>query len=503
MTSQEHPQLSKSRYLNGLQCLKRLYLQTYQSELADPVSIGQQAIFDSGTTVGELARQRFPGGALVAEEYFEHRQAEATTRRLLSDPNVSALYEPAFSFEGIRSRTDVLRRAGGGEFDLIEVKSTTGVKDVHIPDVAVQLYMVEGAGIRIRRAYLMHIDNSYVYQGGEHDLDGLFSLSDVTDRARMHMETEMQAYLEQMRESLLMREAPDIETGRHCTTPYVCPFFGYCHRDELEHPVRELPGLRQSAHERLKDSGIGSIGEIPPDYPGLSALQRRVRDSVASGHPFVGSGLKSKLHEIEFPASFLDFETINPAVPMYAGTSPYQRIPFQWSLHVRDEDGGLSHSELLHDRSSDPREWFITSLLAGIPTQGSIVAYSSYEKSMLRELARDFPYYRGPLLALTGRVIDLMQIVRSEYYHPKFHGSFSIKSVAPALAPNLAYNDLDIREGTAASGLYAQLIAGDTPQAEADKVREALLAYCKRDTEAMVRLFEALLLVADRLHDSS
>lgn len=271
MTSRSFPHLSKSRYLNGLQCLKRLYLQAHQSELADPVSIGQQAIFDSGTSVGELAQQRFPGGVLVGEEYFEHLQAEATTRTLLSDLDVPALYEPALSFEGIRSRIDVLRRADGGNFDLIEVKSTTSVKDVHIPDVAVQLYMAEGAGVPIRRAYLMHIDNSYVYEGGEHDLDGLFSLSDVTDRARMHVETEMPSYLKQMRESLLMPEAPDIETGRHCNTPYVCPFFGYCHQNEPKYPVRELPGLRQPAHDRLRDAGIGSIGEIPSNYPGLSA----------------------------------------------------------------------------------------------------------------------------------------------------------------------------------------------------------------------------------------
>ena len=260
----------------------------------------------------------------------------------------------------------MLRRADRGEFDLIEVKSTTSVKDVHIPDVAVQVYMAEGAGIPVRRAYLMHIDNSYVYQGGEHDLDGLFSLSDVTDRARTHIETELPGYLKRMRESLLMPEAPDIETGRHCTTPYVCPFFGYCHQDEPVHPVRELPGLS----ERLRDAGIGSIGDIPPDYPGLSALQSRVRDSVASGRPFIGSGLMSKLREVEFPASFLDFETINPAIPMYAGTRPYQRIPFQWSLHARDEEGGLSHSEFLHHRDDDPREWFITSLLAAVPMEG-------------------------------------------------------------------------------------------------------------------------------------
>ena len=387
----------------------------------------------------------------------------------------------------------MLRRADGGEFDLVEVKSTTSVKDVHIPDVAVQVYMAEGAGIPIRRAYLMHIDNSYVYQGGDHDLDALFSLSDVTDRAMMHVETAVPKHLEEMREALLMSEAPDIQTGGHCTTPYVCPFFGHCHRDEPEHPVRELPGLRQSARQRLKDSGIENIGDIPENHPGFSYLQRRVRDSVVSGFPFVGTRLATRLREIEFPASFLDFETINPAIPMYAGTRPYQRIPFQWSLHVRDEEGGMTHSEFLHDGNGDPREWCITSLLAAAPPEGSVVAYSGYEQSMLREMATDFPYYKGPLLALVERMVDLLQIVRSEYYHPGFRGSFSIKSVIPALVPDLAYDDLEIQAGAAASVSHVQLMAGNTPRTEADKVRKALLAYCERDTEAMVRMYEVLL----------
>ena len=228
-----------------------------------------------------------------------------------------------------------------------------------------------------------------------------------------------------------------------------------------------------------------------------------MRGSVVSGLPFVGAHLAARLREIEFPASFLDFETINPAIPMYAGTRPYQRIPFQWSLHVRDEEGGLAHSEFLHDGDGDPREWFITSLLAAVPMEGSIVAYSSYEQSMLRELARDFPCYRGPLLALVDRVIDLLQVVRSEYYHPGFHGSFSIKSVIPGLVPELAYDDLEIQEGAAASVSYAQLMEADTPQAKADKVREALLSYCERDTEAMVRVFEALMLESGLLASQS
>ncbi len=493
MTDSNYPQLSKSRFLAGLQCLKRLYLECYQRELADPIGVGQQAISDAGTAVGELARQRFPGGALIEERYFEHSKAARSTQDLLADPSIPALYESAFSFEGVRTRVDILNRSVGHEFDLIEVKSTTSVKDIHIPDIAIQTRVVEGAGVRIRHAYLMRIDNAYVYRGGNHDPHGLFSLTDVTDRVREYISGEMSNALAGMWESLETEEAPDIETGRQCTIPYVCPFFGHCHRDESAHPIRTLPGLRQQGYERLKPAGITDIGAVPPDFAGLTALQCRARDSVVTGQPFVGSGLGARLGDILFPASFLDFETISPAIPIFPGARPYQTIPFQWSLHTRDRDGGLTHSEFLDDGSGDPRERLITGLLATLPGDGSIVAYSGYEVTVLKGLARDFPQHQGQLLELCDRVTDLLRLIRSDYYHPEFHGSFSIKSVLLALVPGLAYDDLAIPDGLAAATSYARLITGAASSSEVAGIREALLSCCERDTEAMVRVFEALL----------
>ena len=457
------------------------------------MSAGQQALFDSGTHVGELARERFPGGRLVEEQYFERRKAELTTQRLLADESIPALYEPAFSHEGVHTRVDILRRAGDGRFDLIEVKSSTSLKDVHIPDVAIQTHVVEGCGLPVGRAYLMRIDNGYVYQGGDHDLEGLFALDDVTDQIRSFRETEMPGHLERMWESLRLTGTLDIGTGRHCKNPYVCPFFGHCHADEPKHPVRNLPNLRQPLELRFREEGLTDIREIPPGFAGLSDMHRRVRDSVVAGSPHVGPNLGSRLSEIEFPAGFLDFEAFSPAIPVYVGTRPYEAIPFQWSLHILDSTGNLSHKEFLDDGHGDPRERFVTSLLDAVPPSGSLVAYSSYEVTRLKALAGAFAQYEGPLLRLCERVVDLMRIVRAEYYHPGFHGSFSIKSVLPALVPDLAYDDLDVKDGTAAASTYERLVAGGVPGSEVDGIREALLAYCGRDTEAMVRVYEKLM----------
>ena len=439
-------QLSKSRFQNGLQCLKRLYLESYHQELADPIDPGLQARFDTGTTVGEVARLRFPNGRLIEETHLEHDQAVETTQTLLNDASIPALYEPAFTFHSIRTRIDVLSRNGLRDFDLVEVKSSTKLKPEHITDVAIQVYAVEGSGIPINGAYLMHLNNAYEYQGGEHDIEQLFTLQDVTDRARSFIEKRVPDDLSRMWSTLELGNPPDIATGRHCTSPYRCSFYGHCHQDEPR----------------------------------------------SNGQSFVSPSLQSRLEEITFPAGFLDFETVSPAIPLYPGTRPYQPIPFQWSLHILDSSGGLTHDSFLNDDAEDPRERFIITLLEAIPSDGAIVTYSSYEKTILNGLAYAFPLYRNRLFALCDRIVDLLKLIRENYYHPDFNGSYSLKSVAPTLVPNLDYTDMDIQDGTAASMAYTRMIAEETPESEKTEIKEALLTYCAQDTEAMVGVYEAL-----------
>ena len=445
-------QLSKSRFQYGLQCLKRLYLESYHPKLADPVDPGLQARFDTGTTVGEMARGYFPNGKLLEETHLEHDQAVDTTQTLLSDPSVPALYEPAFTFRGIRTRVDVLKRNDSREFDLVEIKSSTKLKPEHITDVAIQVYAVEGSGIPISGAYLMHLNNTYVYPGGEHDLKHLFTLEDVTDRARSFIEKHVADDLSRMWSTLELETPPPIETGPHCTRPYRCSFYGHCHQNEPR-----TDGLR-----------------------------------------LISPSLRSRLEEITFPAGFLDFETISPAIPLYPGTRPYQPIPFQWSLHILDSSGRLTHDSFLNDDATDPRERFIITLLEATPSHGAIVTYSSYEKSILNGLVLAFPLYKTRLLALCDRIVDLLKLVRENYYHPGFNGSYSLKSVAPTLVPDLDYTDMDIQDGSAASTGYTPMIAEDTPDSEKATIVKALLAYCARDTEAILGVYNALLTKAKR-----
>jgi len=484
--------LSKSRFLAGLQCPRRLYLECFHHDLADPMPPAEQARLDAGTRVGELARDLYPGGAMISRPYFQHEEAVTATLQALSDTSTASLYEPAFIHDGVRIRADILARAADGAFDLIEVKSTTSVKEEHVPDVAVQVHVLDGSGVPVRKGCLAHLNREYIYQGGDYDLHKLFQVEDITDDVRQAL-PDIPAALEEMRGYLRSTEAPQVKPGRQCSRPYLCAFYGHCHVNWPEHPVLQLPGARQKLLDALDGAGIGDIRDIPDGFAGLNPLQQRVRDCVLGNRFHLDDELPRALGRLERPVRFLDFETFNPALPLYVGTRPYQVVPFQWSCHTMPGDGSLVHREFLHDDFDDPREAFAGSLLEVLGDRGPIVTYSGFEAKRIEELARDLPHHAGPLQALLeGRIVDLLQLVRKHCYHPGFHGSFSLKSVLPALVPGLGYGDLDISDGDMASLAYAEIISPDTTAERRQWLRNGLLAYCRRDTEAMVRLFETL-----------
>ncbi|MCH7578807.1 MAG: DUF2779 domain-containing protein [Chloroflexi bacterium] len=491
MAGDDIPLLSKSRFTSGLQCLRKLHLSCFQPELGTPPDAAQQSVFDAGTAVGEMARDLRPGGVLIDEAYYLHDEAVERTRRLLTDKSVPAIYEAAFTEDGVRVRADILARTSDGSWELIEVKSTMSAKKQHIPDVAVQLMVIEKAGLTIDRVSLAHLSRDYTYPGGEYEADQLLTIDDMTDDARAYVET-IAGELAVMRDALAGDEPPDIAIGPHCRKPYKCEFFAHCRAREPYWSIEELPGLSAKKRNQLRDAGTLSILEIPDDSQ-LNAAQERARQSVITGRPQREGSLESELNKIETPAHFIDFETLGPALPVYPGTRPYEAVPFQWSDHVLHQNGNVTHSEFLADGSDDPRSDFVDSLVSQLEGAATIVVYSGYEETCLRGLQDELPDRAAALeKLLNGRWVDLLQIVRGHYYHRDFRGSFSLKSVLPALAPGVAYEDLEIRGGMVASNAYLESIRPETSARRRKKLRQDLLAYCARDTKAMLLIIDAM-----------
>jgi len=250
-------------------------------------------------------------------------------------------------------------------------------------------------------------------------------------------------------------------------------------------------GIAGHDHE-LADLGIADIRDIPLEFDGLTVLQMRVRDAVRAGTRYHDPAIAVALANAEFPVHFIDFETFMPALPVFPGTRSYQTIPFQWSDHVLSSDGQVSHREFLHDGRDDPRKRFAESVLEAAGTGGSIVVYSGYEEYCLRELEAALPELAPRLAQLRARLFDLHPAIKAHVYDPAFHGSFSLKNVLPALVPQLGYDDLEIGDGLLASLAYEELRDPSTSWGRAAELRSNLLAYCRRDTEAMLELFRAL-----------
>ena len=409
----------------------------------------------------------------------------------MQDPGLKAIHEAAFTYDDVRIRVDILEQIEDGPWNLVEVKSSTSVKDVYYPDVAIQYYVLKGCGLRINRTGILHINNQYVYDGRNLDLQSLFSFADLTDET-IAMQLEIPSRLEALKTMLANPDAPEIRPSRHCHKPYDCEFWDHCIRDMPKFWVYDINGIRQEQLAELARLGVQKINEIPEDFA-LSEIQQRIRKCIISENEFISDELKAELNGVDYPVHFLDFETIGTAVPRYAGTRPYQTIPFQWSDHILYENGKLAHREYLCNEDKDPREEFTQTLLDALGADGSIVIYTSYETAVLNSIIEDFPQYADELQSVIDRFIDLYAIIRRYYYHPEFYGSFSLKYVLPALVPEMSYENLSIQEGMQASTEYLRMIDSATPEDEKARLRQDLLTYCGQDTLAMVKIRDKLL----------
>jgi len=478
--------LSKSKYLNGLQCPRLLWIQINEPEQIPEIDPVTQYVFDQGHLVGDLAKKIFPSGIDIPIDDFIGNVRQTETLLEQRKP----LFEAGILSGRIYSRIDILNPANEEEWDIIEVKSSTSVKDVHMEDVSFQKYCCEKSGLNIRACYLMYINNQYV-KDGDIDPEKLLILQDISAEVEQ-VAQGIQDRVDVMLEIISASQCPEVDIGKHCNDPYDCPLTE-CWDGLPEHNVFTLYYGGRKSHG-LYSSGVVDIIEIPDSYK-LSDKQQIQQACITSGEPHVDSeALRQFLLSLQYPVYYLDFETIGPAVPMFDGTRPYQNTPFQFSLHlVRDEDSKPEHFSFLASGTSDPRPGFLSELKQALGNTGSIIVYNQgFEEGILKVLGKAFPEYDGWVNQVCNRLVDLLEPFRKfHYYHPSQKGSASLKSVLPAVTGR-GYEGLEIAEGQSASIAFQAVTYSDVPEETRNKVRADLERYCSLDTEGMIWIVDRL-----------
>lgn len=493
--------LSKSQYTKGSICPKALWLDLNKKELASPLGEDALARIESGNEVGLLAQQYF-GDALVitekAKELSGQRHntelCEKITKECIQQGHELIFEATAINpHDGTHCRIDILKKDTNADtWQLIEVKASTKQKDYHLDDIAFQYHVFTGAGYKISTCFLMLLDNTYIRQG-ELDLQKLFKLEDVTSKI-CQKQLEIPSKIRELEHILLIQEEPKHDIGGQCKKPFDCPYHTYCYTDVPAFSILNI--FKAPKNFRIaKEVNSYAIKDIPLGEK-LSEIKQIDKDAFLYGKRHIDKeAIQEWLSQLKMPLYFLDYETINPPVPLFDNSRPYQQIPFQFSLHVQRELGGeLEHIEFLHTEQSDPRKNLVETLIKSCGTEGSIIVYyETFEKTRNTELRDIFSEYKDLLDIINERVVDLLVPFRKRYlYDPAQNGSASIKKVLPAFVPYLDYKGMEISNGSEAMNKYYDFITGKMSADDSQKLFTNLSEYCSLDTMAMVKLLNVL-----------
>ena len=483
--------LSKSKLIAYRQCPKRLWLEIHAPELREDSATARMN-FMIGYAVGDIAQQLYDPNEnrqIIDAQAEGYPQAFARTQALLTANR--PIFEAGFCAEGGMAFADVMLPNADGSWRMVEVKSSTSVKDYHKDDIAIQSYIAKNAGVNLSNVALAHIDSSWIYQGN-HDYRGLLVERDLTALAD-EKATEVKQWIAGAQSTIALDSEPQIDACVHCFSPYDCGFYGYCTQGapQAEFPINWLPRASQKIKTWAQDNDEIEAANVPDEL--LNLKQQRVKYATINQTPYFDKvATQAELKQYKRPIYFIDFETINFAVPIWSGTRPYQQIPFQFSAHKIHENGELTHQEFLDTTGADPMRGFAEKLIQACELSGAVFVYNAgFEKARIRELAERFPELRKPLLGINARIVDLLPIARNHYYHPSQQGSWSIKKILPAIAPELSYDDLEgVQHGGGAMEAYTEAIHPDTPAERRAQLHEQLLRYCELDTYAMIKIWQ-------------
>lgn len=493
---------SKSKYVQVWSCIKGAWLNEYHPEAARELDENELARIRNGNLVGDLARGLFGDSVNVTvrkeDDSLDLSQMIENTR-LEMEKGTEVICEASFSYEGLYCAVDLLRREGAG-WAIYEVKSTTGVEDKHIADVSYQLYVLRHCGIKVTGVNLVCIDREYVLGEEGLDLKGYFKIVDLKEQAEAEQGTvpELLATAERV---LSSEQEPAQELGDTC---HKCAFFRYCIRSLSSPHIFDLHGMQMRTKLKHYRNGIVSFLDLEKSGVVKNDFQKlQIDHELHDRETYVNVGkVREFLADLSYPLYFLDFETMQTVIPIFIGTHPNAQVPFQYSLHFIEHEGGeVQHREFLAVSGDDPRRKIAESLCENIPANACVTAYhKDFECTRLAELAEAFPDMAEHLRAIRDHIVDLeVPFKNGWYYKREMEGRSSIKNVLPAICPNdpeLDYHSLEgVHNGGEAMTIFPK-IQHMEPE-EQEKARRNLLDYCCLDTLAMVKVWEELKRVAE------
>ena len=482
--------LSKSKYCRAIQCNKMLWLEKNKPE--EKGEMDNQAVLDNGTKVGELAKGIF--GNYTNIEYDENldKMIYDTKEALKESSNI--ITEASFKYKNNFCSIDILK-VNENSVEIYEVKSSTEIKDIYLDDISYQFYILNKLGYKVTKASIVYINNQYI-RHGELNLSELFNIEDVTDIVQ-EKQKEIEAKIKEINKYMKQKDEPKQEIGMQCFKPYQCQFWKYCTKHLPEHNVFQIRKMHKDKALKFYYEGKINFKDLLEEEMNWK-FKQQIEFQEFNYEPHID---KQKIREfmknLYYPIYFLDFETMQTAIPEFDNSKPYQQIPFQYSLHyIEKENGKLFHKEFLAESGTDPRRKLAEQLVKDIPKDVCVTAYNMmFEKGRIKELAEIFSDLSEHLMNIHDHIQDLM-IPFSErmYYCKDMQGSYSIKYVLPALFPNdpeLNYHNLPlIHNGGEAMNIFPKI--KDMSKEEQKKARYGLLKYCELDTYAMVKVWEKL-----------
>jgi len=486
----DSPRITNALFTSGLQCQKRLYLDYHFAKKAPDPGETQSMIAEVGAELVELASSAFPKGVAIDPN---DPDAVAKTEQLCREKKPQVVFHGRFRHEDVLIGCDILIASGDGGLDLFEVKAGVTIKPRHILDLALQVFVLEKLGYRVRRTSIIHMNRRYVHAGGKHPVHELFKNVDATARVRRHV-PKIEGLLRAFGKALDDKASLAVPTGTWCRAPLPCPYLPRCMAEGPAHPLVELPNLTRSQVDALYQESVGDLAGVDAKKQGLTPIQRRVLSSVQNEQLVVEPRVFAELAECEYPLHFVWFESLLEVLPRYERSRPWQKIPFAWHRVVLKSKDKMEHAAFFADGKEDPRPRFVHTLLDATIGAHTVFFFPHDVEDRLRELVEDLTgedKARARAL-LNSPFLELQALIRNGVYHPAFRGEFDLPTIHRSLVEEATYDDLEITSADAAGAALRKIANTRTRAATRTKLQEAVSAWMRRQAEAMHAIWQRL-----------